>query len=172
MRCSASGEGCRVCHVRLLFLSTQPQKFANSVLQCNWQIVLTELAHASAHTELVRVHRIHAEADKADAQTTVSCLPQLQQPLIGVRRNKVPVRVVREADGALLGDCHQVFKLPGHRTEAVQRVVLAQAVSPVTARRHHRRNEGATFPFAGLEALHDLQKPYGRWAFVEIALDL
>lgn len=49
---------------------------------------------------------------------------------------------------AYLCDGHQVLQLAGGHAEAVQRVVLAQAVQPLAARRQRRGDKVATLPLA------------------------
>ena len=48
---------------------------------------------------------------KSTGRTTApsSCFPQLQQTLVSVCRYEIPVRVVRQANGSLLCDRHQML---------------------------------------------------------------
>lgn len=55
---------------------------------------------------------------------------------------------VRRFVQAYLCDGHQVLQLAGGHAEAVQRVVLAQAVQPLAARRQRRGDKVATLPLA------------------------
>lgn len=84
-------------------------------------------------------------------------LPQPEHTLVRPCRDEIPVRVVRDADRALVRDLEQILELPGLAAEAIQRAIFAEAVDPLASRRHPARHELTAFPLTRLERLHNLR---------------